>query len=87
MIQGCQFCSVPFKMTGISLSNLKKKQIGTNFILLRILARSINSAKILARMFRFHFGQIMFFFLKKYYLVLRYQSYLSIRLVDQTEIL
>jgi len=27
MIQGCQFCFVPFKMTGISCSNLKN---GTN---------------------------------------------------------
>ena len=25
MIQGCQFCYVPFKMTGISRSNLKNE--------------------------------------------------------------
>jgi len=88
MIQGCQFCSITFKMTGISRFNLKN---GTNWnkfhLAQNLLAHSINSAKILAGMFRFHSSQIMFFFQKKYYLVLRYQSYLSIRLVDQTEIL
>jgi len=66
MIQGCQFCSITFKMIGISRFNLKN---GTNWnkfhLAQNLLAHSINSAKILAGMFRFHSNQIMFFFSKK----------------------